>query len=52
MDAPKEEDQADQMHFVLSDEQWREFTEALEQPAKHLPELERLLREPSILEQA
>ena len=43
---------ADQRHFVLSDEQWRAFTDALDRPARHLPELEKLLREPSILERA
>ena len=43
---------ADQTHFVLSDEQWQAFTEALDQPARRLPQLEKLLREPSILEQA
>jgi uncharacterized protein (DUF1778 family) len=43
---------ADQRHFVLSDEQWRAFAEALDRPARHLPELEKLLREPSILERA
>ena len=43
---------ADQRHFVLSDKQWRAFTEALDRPARHLPELEKLLREPSILERA
>jgi uncharacterized protein (DUF1778 family) len=41
---------ADQRHFVLSSEQWRAFTEALDRPARHIPELEKLLREPSILE--
>jgi uncharacterized protein (DUF1778 family) len=43
---------ADQRHFVLSDEQWQAFTEALDRPARHLPQLEKLLREPSILERA
>ena len=46
----KEEDQLDQTDFVLSEEQWQAFTEALNRPARHLPELEKLLREPSILE--
>jgi uncharacterized protein (DUF1778 family) len=41
---------ADQRHFVLSDKAWQAFTEALDQPAQHLPRLEKLLREPSILE--
>ena len=46
----KEIEQADQTLFVLSDEQWQAFTEALDCPAQHLPRLEKLLREPSILE--
>jgi uncharacterized protein (DUF1778 family) len=50
MDPSKQEDQADQKHFVLSDEQWRTFTEAPDWPARHLPDLERLLQEPSVLE--
>ena len=43
---------ADQTHFVLSGEQWQAFIDALDQPARHLPRLERLLREPSVLERA
>jgi uncharacterized protein (DUF1778 family) len=50
MDALKEDDQADQTHFVLSEEHWHAFSEALDRPARHLPELEKLLQEPSILE--
>jgi uncharacterized protein (DUF1778 family) len=50
MEAPKEQELADQTEFVLSDEQWRAFTEALNSPARHLSRLEKLLREPSILE--
>lgn len=41
---------ADQTHFVLNARQWRAFTQALDEPPKHIPELKRLLREPSILE--
>ncbi|MFZ1086584.1 MAG: DUF1778 domain-containing protein [Terracidiphilus sp.] len=41
---------ADQRHFVLSDKAWQDFTDALDQPARHLPRLEELLRGPSILE--
>ena len=52
MDLLKEEEQADQTQFVLSDEEWCAFTEAMDRPARHLPELEKLLREPSILERA
>jgi uncharacterized protein (DUF1778 family) len=43
---------ADQTHFALSSAQWKAFTEALDRPARHLPELDKLLREPSILERA
>lgn len=43
---------ADQRHFVLSEKQWEAFTEALDQPARPLPRLEKLLKEPSILERA
>ncbi len=45
-----EETIADQVHFVLSDKQWKAFTEALERPAKVRPRLRKLLSEPSILE--
>lgn len=45
-----ENEQVDQRHFVLSEEQWCAFTEALEEPARRIPQLEELLREPSVLE--
>jgi uncharacterized protein (DUF1778 family) len=45
-----EETIADQVHFVLSDKQWKAFTAALERPAKVRPRLRKLLTEPSILE--
>lgn len=41
---------ADQRQFVLNSRQWRAFTEALDRPARQIPQLENLLREPSILE--
>jgi len=41
---------ADRSRFVLSAAQWRAFTQALDRPARRIPQLERLLREPSILE--
>ena len=50
MEVSKEQDPADQTEFVLSEEQWQAFTEALDRPARHLPRLEMLLREPSVLE--
>jgi uncharacterized protein (DUF1778 family) len=43
---------ADQRHFVLTGEKWRAFTEALDRPARRIPQLEKLLREPSILDRA
>jgi uncharacterized protein (DUF1778 family) len=43
---------ADQRHFVLSPKQWKAFSEALDRPAKRIPALAKLLREPSILERA
>ncbi len=45
-----EEAIADQLHFVLSERQWKAFNEALERPARVKPRLRKLLREPSILE--
>lgn len=41
---------ADQTEFVLNGRQWREFADALDRPANRIPELERLLRNPSVLE--
>jgi uncharacterized protein (DUF1778 family) len=52
MAVSKEIERADQTQFVLSDEQWQAFTEALDRPAQHHTQLEKLLREPSILERA
>jgi uncharacterized protein (DUF1778 family) len=43
---------ADQTQFVLSGKNWKAFVEALDQPARRLPRLEKLLREPSILDRA
>jgi uncharacterized protein (DUF1778 family) len=43
---------ADQRHFVLTGEQWRAFSKALDRPARRIPQLEKLLREPSIFERA
>ena len=43
---------ADQKHFVLTGEQWRAFTEALDRPARRIPELEKLVPEPSLLDRA
>jgi uncharacterized protein (DUF1778 family) len=43
---------ADQRHFVLPEEKWRAFIDTLDRPARRIPQLEKLLREPSILERA
>ena len=45
-----EETIADQVHFALSNKQWKSFTEARERPAKVRPRLRKLLTEPTILE--
>src|ERR1035438_6893555 len=45
-----EETIADQVHFVLSEKQWKAFNDALERPARVRPRLLKLLTEPSILE--
>jgi uncharacterized protein (DUF1778 family) len=50
MAVSQEEEQLDQLHVVLTADQWQAFTEALDRPARHLPQLEKLLREPSVLE--
>jgi uncharacterized protein (DUF1778 family) len=47
-----EETIADQVHFVLSDKQWKAFNDALERPARVRPRLRKLLTEPSILERS
>lgn len=41
---------ADRRAFFLNDEQWREFMAALDAPPQPMPRMERLLKEPSILE--
>jgi len=45
-----EHEPADHRHFVLSEEQWLVLTAAFNRPARRLPALEKLLREPSILD--
>jgi len=41
---------ADQRAFEIPAKQWNAFIEALDRPARHIPQLAKLLREPSILE--
>jgi uncharacterized protein (DUF1778 family) len=36
--------------FVLDEEQWQAFHEALDRPVQHKPELKRLLSEPGVLD--
>jgi len=43
---------ADQRHFVLSGAKWRAFVEALDRSPRRIPQLEKLLREPSVLDRA
>lgn len=40
---------ADRRQFVLSDEQWQAFQQALDRPAQAKPRLKRLLNEPGVL---
>lgn len=42
---------ADRRLFLLDDKQWDEFIAALDAPPRPMPRMERLLREPSILEE-
>jgi uncharacterized protein (DUF1778 family) len=41
---------ADERHFELNSRQWRAFMQALDGPVRKMPRLQRLMREPSILE--
>lgn len=41
---------ADRRLFLLDDAQWTAFMAALDAPARPLPRLERLLKEPSLLD--
>lgn len=43
---------ADQAHFYLSPEKWKEFCAALDAPPRPLPRLRKLLAEPSVWDQA
>lgn len=41
---------ADRRLFLLDDTQWEAFLAALDAPAEPMPRLERLMREPSVLD--
>jgi uncharacterized protein (DUF1778 family) len=41
---------ADQRLFELNARQWQAFIEALDRPPRRVPRLEKLMREPSVLE--
>lgn len=41
---------ADRRHFVLDDEKWAAFQQALDRPAQAKPRLEKLLTEPGVLD--
>ncbi len=43
---------ADRRLFLLDDEQWESFMAALDAPPQPMPRLEKLLKEPSVLEKA
>ena len=41
---------AEQNQFQLPEEQWQQFSEALDSPPKAIPELRRLLTEPGVFD--
>jgi uncharacterized protein (DUF1778 family) len=43
---------ADQAHFYLSPEKWKEFVAALDAPPRKLPKLHKLLTEPSVFDES
>jgi uncharacterized protein (DUF1778 family) len=45
-----EETLADRQHFGLDAERWKAFMAALEAPPRKIPQLEKLMREPSVFE--
>ena len=45
-----EETLADRRHFGLDAERWEAFMTALEAPPREIPQLEKLMREPSVFE--
>ena len=40
---------ADRRHFVLNDDQWQAFQQALDRPVQAKPRLKKLLSEPGVL---
>lgn len=40
---------ADRRHFVLNDDQWQSFQQALDRPVQAKPRLKKLLSEPGVL---
>ena len=40
---------ADRRHFVLDDEQWAAFQQAMDRPVQNRPRLKKLLTEPGVL---
>jgi uncharacterized protein (DUF1778 family) len=40
---------ADRRHFVLGDDQWQAFQQALDRPVQAKPRLKKLLSEPGVL---
>ena len=42
---------ADQVHFYLSPEKWDEFAAALDAPPRDLPQLRKLLTEPTVFDE-
>ncbi len=43
---------ADQTHFYLSPEKWEEFCAALDAPPREVPELRKLLSQPSVFDES
>jgi uncharacterized protein (DUF1778 family) len=42
----------DRVHFSVAPEQWKAFMDAFDRPAREIPRLQRLMQEPSVLEQS
>jgi predicted DNA-binding antitoxin AbrB/MazE fold protein len=46
----KSADSVDQVQFVLSNDRWQSFCDALDAPPKEIPALRKLLTEPSLFD--